>query len=203
MRKMIFAVILAAVLWFVIFFPQHHAESNFWWRMSFSTSIIGAMSLYLGRGLKRYFAFNWRDAFIGLNSAALLWGMFYVGNWLSSLMFSFAEAQVDSIYALKEGSDKWLLGALLFFLIGPAEEIFWRGYVQQLLEERKGKQFALVATSTVYALVHLWSFNFMLIMAALVCALFWGLLYMYHKNLLTLTLSHAMWDLTVFVLFPI
>ena len=59
MRKMIFAVILAAVLWFVIFFPQHHAESNFWWRMSFSTSIIGAMSLYLGRGLKRYFAFNW------------------------------------------------------------------------------------------------------------------------------------------------
>ena len=118
-------------------------------------------------------------------------------------MFSFAEAQVDSIYALKEGSDKWLLGALLFFLIGPAEEIFWRGYVQQLLEERKGKQFALVATSTVYALVHLWSFNFMLIMAALVCALFWGLLYMYHKNLLTLTLSHAMWDLTVFVLFPI
>jgi len=52
-------------------------------------------------------------------------------------------------------------------------------------------------------LVHIWSFNFMLIMSALVCGIFWGLLYKYNKNLVTLIVSHALWDVSVFVLFPI
>jgi membrane protease YdiL (CAAX protease family) len=43
----------------------------------------------------------------------------------------------------------------------------------------------------------------MLIMAALVCGAFWGLLYMLNKNLLTVLVSHALWDVAVFILFPI
>ena len=96
-----------------------------------------------------------------------------------------------------------LVGVLLTVLIGPAEEIFWRGYVQKQLGARYGDWFAVLITVLIYTLVHIWSFNFMLIMAAMVCGLFWGILYKYHKNIVTLIVSHAVWDVAVFILIPI
>ncbi|OPZ01127.1 MAG: CAAX amino terminal protease self- immunity [Bacteroidetes bacterium ADurb.BinA395] len=104
---------------------------------------------------------------------------------------------------MKEGENPLLLSLLLIFLIGPAEEIFWRGYVQRMLEPKFGSWVALIVTTLIYTLVHIWSFNFMLIMSAMVCGAFWGLLYKYNKNLVTLIVSHAVWDVSVFILFPI
>ena len=153
--------------------------------------------------ISKQFKFTWRDVGIGLLSAVVLWFVFYIGDFLSDLLFNFARPQVDSIYAMKDGNSKWLLAFLLLFLIGPAEEIFWRGYVQRSLIGRLGEWGAFGVTTFVYALVHVWSFNFMLIMAALICGAFWGLMYRYNKNLVPLVISHAVWDVAVFILFPI
>jgi hypothetical protein len=57
-------------------------------------------------------------------------------------------------------------------------------------------------TSAVYALVHIFAFNFMLLVAAAVCGLFWGVLYLRERNLVTVMLSHSVWDVMTFVLFP-
>jgi membrane protease YdiL (CAAX protease family) len=92
---------------------------------------------------------------------------------------------------------------LLLFVIGPAEEIFWRGYVQQRLGKRFSVAGSMIIATAVYTLVHIASFNFMLIMAAMVCGAFWGLMYCWNKNLLPLIISHALWDVSVFILFPI
>ena len=67
---------------------------------------------------------------------------------------------------MKEGESPWLLAALMLVLIGPAEEIFWRGYVQNALSKRWSPNVGFIVTTLVYALVHIWSFNFMLVMAA-------------------------------------
>ncbi|HQO41301.1 MAG TPA: CPBP family glutamic-type intramembrane protease, partial [Spirochaetota bacterium] len=66
-----------------------------------------------------------------------------------------------------------------------------------------GQWAGLFAATLVYTLVHVWSFNFMLIMAAMVCGAFWGLIYKYNRSLTTLIVSHALWDLMVFIVFPI
>ena len=71
----------------------------------------------------------------GIGIAVALWGVFWLGDKVSSWMFDFARPQVDSIYGMKEGESPWLLAALLLLLIGPAEEIFWRGYVQRTLSK--------------------------------------------------------------------
>lgn len=203
MKKIILSITLTAILWFVMFSPWTAPHLNFWICMSCAAALLWLMSLTFGKGLRRHFTLNIRDIALGIASAALLWGIFYIGDWLSSMMFDFADRQVDSIYGMKEGSDLTLVGLALLTLIGPAEEIFWRGYIQQYFEEKKGKWWALAITSLIYALVHIWSFNFMLIMAALVCGIFWGLLYAYNKNLLTIIISHAVWDAAVFLWFPI
>lgn len=203
MKKFYFAIALTAVLWFIMFSPWTAPHLNFWVAMSISALTLWVISFSFDKNLRTRFSFNLKDILIGIGSAALLWGIFYVGNFLSSLMFDFAPTQVGSIYDMKSGNNLLYLTLGLLLLIGPAEEIFWRGYVQQTLGEKYGRWTAIVVASLVYALVHIWSFNFMLIMAALVCGLFWGILYAYNKNLVTVIISHAIWDAAVFIWFPI
>ena len=89
-------------------------------------------------------------------------------------------------------------------LIGPAEEIFWRGYVQRTLSQKLGANKGFIVATAIYTLVHIGSLNFMLIMAAMVCGIAWGLLYrLMPERFTAITLSHALWDAAVFVIFPI
>lgn len=203
MKKVLLASLLAAVLWFIMFSPWTSIHINFWIAMACSAAFLWAMSAFFDKNFSKQFSFNVKDLVIGLMSAAVLYGVFVVGNYLSTQWFDFAGTQIQGIYGMKEGQNLVLVGVLLTVLIGPAEEIFWRGYVQKQLGAKYGDWFAVLITVLIYTLVHIWSFNFMLIMAAMVCGLFWGILYKYHKNILTLIVSHAVWDVAVFILIPI
>ena len=204
MKKLILSIAAAALLWFLMFSPWTAPHLNFWTAMGFSGTILIIISaLAAGRSFRDQFALRLTDIAIGLFSAVVLWFVFFAGDHISSILFDFAKPQVGSIYMMKGGTDPVLLSLLLAFLIGPAEEIFWRGYIQRSFIARYGEWPALVITTAVYALVHIWSFNFMLVMAAMVCGAFWGLMYRYNKNLVTVIISHSVWDVAVFILFPI
>ena len=203
MKKTAITIFIAAVLWFVMFSPWTAPYLNFWLSMSVSASILIFLSVFLDKNFKAGFSFNIKDVFVGLASAVVLWFVFYIGDYISSLIFDFSKTQVAGIYSMKDGGNPLIIAALLLLLIGPAEEIFWRGFIQKRLGDKYGEWMAFFATTLIYTLVHIWSFNFMLIMAALVCGGFWGLLYKWNKNLLTLVISHAVWDVAVFILFPI
>lgn len=203
MKKVVLPVLIALILWFFMFSPWTRSHVNFWLVMSCAAVFFILISAFLGKDFKKQFSFSIKDILIGIGSAAVLYGIFQLGYAFSKLIFVFAEEQVGNIYLIKSGGNTLYLGLLLAFLIGPAEEIFWRGYVQRMLEPHYGEWSALVITAITYTFIHLWSFNFMLILSALVCGIFWGLLYKYNKNLVTLILSHAIWDVSVFILFPI
>lgn len=148
--------------------------------------------------------FDWKNFAGGVGLAVVLWGVFWLGDKASAWLFDFARPQVELIYGMKTGENPWLLSILLLILIGPAEEIFWRGYVQNALSKRWSPNVGFIVTTLVYALVHIWSFNFMLVMAALVVGAIWGLAYrLYPQKLGALIVSHAVWDVAVFVVFPI
>lgn len=203
MKKIILPILIAAILWFVMFSPWTKEYVNFWITMAFSGVALTLMSAFLGNDFKKQFSLSLKDIAIGLISAAALYVVFYLGDFFSKLLLPFAKEQVGQIYGMKTGENPLKLSLLLILLIGPAEEMFWRGYVQRMLEPKIGGWTAMIATALIYAFVHIWSFNFMLIMSALVCGIFWGLLYKYNKNLVTLIVSHAVWDVSVFILFPI
>ena len=203
MKKLIIPVLIAAFLWFLMFSPWTSQFFNFCIAMAISATILITISLTQRKSILDQFNFNWKAIGFGLLSAVVLWMVFYLGDFFSKMLFDFARPQVDSIYAMKEGQNKILLILGLLFIIGPAEEIFWRGYVQDRLIGKYGEWTAFIITTLIYALVHIWSFNFMLVMAALICGIFWGLMYRYSKNLVPLVISHAVWDVAVFILFPI
>ena len=204
MKRLIFPLLTAALLWFLMFNPWLTLPLDFWTMMTLSGCILLMMALLID---PRWFAdieISWKGFFTGIALALVLWGIFWVGDKVATWMLPFARPQVDTIYSMKESQSEWVIGVLLLFIIGPAEEIFWRGFIQRSLSKRFTANVGFVATLLVYGLVHLWKFNFMLIMAAFVCGLVWGLAYrLWPKQLFALIVSHAIWDALVFVVWPI
>lgn len=208
--KLTAAVAAAALLWFYMFSPWTQGRPNFWLVMSCSAVILTSLALTFTPDRKELFRIE-RPLFQILGGIALalaLWGIFWVGDKLSSMMFDFARPEVDAVYSMKNGIPQWSIAALLLVLIGPAEELFWRGYVQRtfsrIFKGRQARFAAFLVTTVIYALVHVWSFNFMLVMAALVAGAVWGFVYMLcPKALPALIVSHALWDALVFVILPI
>ena len=204
MKKILFALVVAALLWAVMFSPFTAPHVNFWCVMTCSALVLtGMATLFGGRWWSRI-DFTFTDILLGLCIAVALWCIFWVGDKLSQFIFSFARPQVDLIYGIKEGESPLLLTLLMLFIIGPAEEIFWRGYVQEKLSGRCGANVGFAVTTAVYAIVHAVSCNFMLTMAALVAGFVWGALYRFFPGrFLAIIVSHALWDVAVFVWFPI
>ena len=204
MRRVALTIIVAAVLWTIMFTPWTAPYVNFWWMMAGSASLLTLLATLFAPGWWRQLRFTPSNIMFGILIAVVLWGVFWLGDKLSQQMFDFARPQVDTIYGMKDGESPWLLTALLLLLIGPAEEIFWRGYVQRSLSQYWNPNVGFVVTTLVYTVVHAGSLNFMLVMAAFVAGAVWGLLYrMYPNRLTALIISHALWDVAVFVWFPI
>ena len=204
MKKLVFTIVLAAVLWAVMFSPLTAPYVNFWWMMTVSALTLSILSTCFNRGWWHAVRFGWGEVLAGVGIAVVLWGIFWTGDKVSSWLFDFARPQVDLIYGMKEGESLWLLSLLMLVLIGPAEEIFWRGYVQRTLSARWSPDAGFVVTTLVYALVHAASCNFMLVMADAVAGVVCGGLYpLFPRRLGAIIVSHAVWDVAVFVWFPI
>ncbi len=204
MKRLLFTILLATVLWTVMFAPCTAPHVNFWWMMTASSCTLSLLASIFAPGWWRRIRITPRELLIAVVIAVALWSLFWLGDKLSQMMFDFARPQVNNIYGMKDGESPWLLTCLLLFLIGPAEEIFWRGYVQQTLSDRWTPNKGYAATTLIYALVHAGSLNFMLFMSALVAGAVWGLLYRLYPNRFTaIVLSHAVWDVAVFIWFPI
>lgn len=195
---------MAAILWTIMFSPWTAPHVNFWIMMTCSGLTLTLYSTWAEPRWWKDVKFDLQNIVAGVLIAVVLWGVFWVGDRLSSLMFDFARPQVDMIYGMKAGENPWVLTALMLFIIGPAEEIFWRAYIQKNLSRRWNPNVGFVLTTLVYSLVHISKFNFMLIMAAAVAGFVWGLAYRFFPEKLgAIIISHALWDCAVFIWFPI
>ena len=210
LRRLLAAVLVAAAFWFYMFSPWTQGRPNFWLLMSCAAIVLSSLCLAFTPDRKALLKVEkpLLQIVAGVAIAFVLWGVFWIGDKLSALLFGFARAEVDAVYAMKTGLPGWGIALLLLLLIGPAEELFWRGYVQRTLSAippgKRAADAALLITVAVYALVHIWSFNFMLVMAAMVAGAVWGLIYRLRPSLLpALIISHALWDALVFVIIPI
>jgi hypothetical protein len=193
-------VLLAAFLWFVTFFLPWGV---FWFKISFSAALLAAIALHQRPPLRRLFRFDLRSLFLGLASAVVLYLIFWLGKLVSTALFPFAQQQIGAIYGKGEGTPMWVIALLLFFVTGPCEEIYWRGFLQQTLSRHFGGWQGWLLATGIYAGVHVWSLNFMLIGAAGVAGAFWGLMYWRLQDLRPVIISHALWSTFVFAAVPI
>jgi len=195
---------ISALFWFVMFSPWITFPINFWLLMFIATGLLGGLGLALQRKqFTELYFFKPRFVVIGIVAAAALYAIFFVGEVLSTRFFDFAKPEIIKVYDTRDLASPVVIGALLMFWIGPAEEIFWRGLVQQRLVENCGAVIGYLTASFLYAAIHIFALNFMLLMASLICGLFWGALFLKYKSVWPGIISHALWDVAIFVVFPI
>ena len=191
------AFLLASTCWAITF---GWARGNFWVKIGLSVMAVFLYSLLWQRP-KIYLQL--RSFLLGLLSAAILYLIFLLGHKLALYLLPVSNAQVEGIYSLGVGTNRVLIFLLLFFITSPGEEIFWRGFLQDRLMKRWGTFPGYLITTIIYAGVHVFSLNPVLILAALVAGAFWGFLYLWKRDLLIQITSHSFWSAVIFAVAPI
>jgi hypothetical protein len=190
-------VVIAFVCWAFAF---GWAWGNFWGKIGLSVVIVLTYSLIWQRPA---ITFRAKSIALGVLSAAVLYGLFFLGNALAPLVLPGARAQVGGIYGLGWGTSRLLVFLLLLFVTGPAEEIFWRGFLQSRMMAAWGAGRGCLAATLVYAGVHVFSGNPVLVIAALLAGAFWGALYVWRRDVLLLIVSHSVWSAFIFAVAPV
>ncbi len=165
---------------------------------------VGSLGLYalLAEPAIRRERLRGRDLVTGAGSAAVLYGIFQASDRLARRVVPSGGRDIRAIYALRTQANRGAIAAALAGVIGPGEELFWRGLVQRSLQSRFGRLRAALIGASLYGGVHLVSRNLTLTAAATVAGLFWAGLYALEQRLPPLIVSHITWDLWIFLVAP-
>lgn len=180
---------------------------DFWWWMSANLVVLLTICFFtdweylylLRKDMSEWF---WRKIGIGMLSSFLLYLLFFIGNYLSRKWFDFAGSGIEGVYSFKGNAAGIRIALLMLLVIGPGEELFWRGYLQRKFSLKAGKWTGFMMALLLYTGVHIFTGNIMLIMAAFICGLFWGWMYLKYNSMLINVVSHTVWDIVVFLLVP-
>lgn len=111
--------------------------------------------------------------------------------------------EVPKLYALlrQPPGPVWAFPVLVLVVV--AEEWVWRGLAIELFSRSMGPGRAVVLAASIYVLPQVAFRSPLLVVVALACGLIWGALRVWTKGLLAPLVAHLLWDLLVFVLFPV
>jgi membrane protease YdiL (CAAX protease family) len=192
------SLLLPVALWVLIFSVPPFET---WILLASSTLALLVIAVLVSRG-KLGIGPSIKFVSYGILSAVLMYWLFYLGFQATKSTPIFSQ-DVNHIYALRWDEPSWVIALLLIFPIGPGEELYWRGLVQRTFSDRNGRYFGIGLASVAYSLVHIPTFNVPLILTALIGGLIWGTMYELTDSLTPEIVSHVLWDLMIFVLFPL
>lgn len=133
-------------------------------------------------------------------------GVLYVGSRavLWALCGGFSDVLREPLRDIYATFGTGSLGAALALalVIAPAEELFWRGVVQQALRPRLGRVGCAVVAAVLSSLVLLAFREPLLALAAFPTSLAWGLLAEWRRSLAASWVSHSLWDVLIVILLP-
>lgn len=169
--------------------------------MALGAGSLGLVALRARPALRRELPTT-RDLVPGMLSAAGLYVIFQAGDRLARRIMPAGEQEIARVYALRTLAPRAVTATLLVTVIGPGEELFWRGLVQHTFMQRFGSLRGTAAASATYGAVHLVTGNLTLTGAAGVAGAYWGAEYMLRPRLGPLLVSHVLWDLWIFLIQP-
>jgi membrane protease YdiL (CAAX protease family) len=207
-RMSAYLSILAALLFVPLLAWRRLGPLDFWWGMCLSVFVLVTLSFLTDKSHRSFLSQDWkkglaRKAGLGLLSALVLYGIFWAGNEISRAALPLAAQEIGEVYGFRQDAALLRIGLLIIFIIGPGEELFWRGFLQRRWQLRLGSLSGWLLTSAFYGAVHAGSGNVMLVLSALVCGLYWGAIYARSKSAVLVAISHTLWDLLVFIFFPL
>ncbi|KYG32465.1 CPBP family intramembrane glutamic endopeptidase [Alkalihalobacillus trypoxylicola] len=139
---------------------------------------------------------------LAIMSGLLLYLAFAFGKELLEFLNIPLVDSLETLYSLVKPTH-FLHFILLFCLIIPAEEFFWRYFFLNQLLKSFNTMKALILASLLYSLAHLFSGSLLLVLAAFISGLVWNYLYYVSRNIWVAIASHTIFNLFLLVLFPL
>lgn len=176
-------------------------RSRFWQRMTRTGLALGTAAL-AGDGALRRIRPRWRDVPTGAAIAAGMYVAFQVGDRAARYVMPAGQQDIERIYELRTLRPKPEIAARLAVVIGPAEELFWRGLLQDALTRRLGPARGAAAAAAAYGGAHVITGNPTLVGAATVAGSGWSALRALGVPMPALIVSHMLWDVWIFLVQP-
>ena len=201
-------LILAIGMFTPMFILRSIGEFDFWWWMTGNLVILTSLGYFTDKTFQKELSADFihkimKKVVLGLISAAILYAVFFVGNSIVRWMFDFAGKDISKVYGFKGNAEALRIGLLMLLIIGPGEELLWRGYIQGTLSRSLGRYKGYLLGVIFYTLIHVATGNLILIVAALVGGIFWGWMDMKYNSMLMNIISHIVWDIAIFLVIPL
>lgn len=193
--RVIIGVIIAHFLMYITF----HDKAIFWYMFTATMLILISYSILNERAEEKTPLI--KNSFYGILSGIVIFVLFWAGNFIINLFDLPFSNEVSKLYRNFSPTTIWHYLVLLLIIV-PGEEIFWRGFVQRRLSRQLGITVSIIISTILYASVQMYSGYTIHIFAAIVAGLFWGTIYARKKSLPLVIVSHFIFDLCLFILFP-
>lgn len=177
------------------------SPERFWQRMTRTGLLLGGAAL-AGDPSLRATRPRLRDLATGAGIAAALYGVFQVGDRAARVVMPHGSENIGDIYALRRIRPVPEIAARLALVIGPAEELFWRGLVCTELTERLGPVRGPATATALYGGAHVITGNPTLLGAATVAGAAWTALRAAGVPMPALIVSHMVWDVWILLVRP-
>lgn len=139
---------------------------------------------------------------LGVASGLGLFGLFWLGSFLIELLNLPFANQISRLYN-RFSPDLFWHYLVLVLILAPGEEIFWRGFIQKRLSKYFSLKMTISLSVLLYGSVHLYSGEFILVLAAIIAGLAWSILYAWKRSMPLVIVSHIVFDLLLFVFIPL
>jgi membrane protease YdiL (CAAX protease family) len=193
-------IVFVAML--LLFLPQ--GSPYFVYGVFVSTVCMMGVTLSLTKFTKLFRTKLWTLG-LGASTAGVLYGVFYAGNSLIQQFkpLGIQASSESAIYSLISSHPIELQIAILAFdAIGF--EFYFRGNLQNRFTEALQRPIAGIFLSAFFdACIHLISLNPLWVITTFIADSVWGVTYYSTKDLSSSIASHFIWDLAIFVAYPI
>jgi uncharacterized protein len=195
-RRLIIGILIAHLLMFFTF----EDKNVFWYIFTASMLVLISYSIINEEIEDNTTTFSFLT--IGIASGAGLFGLFWFGSFLIEVLNMPFSSQISRLYSRFSPNLFWHY-IVLVLIIAPGEEIFWRGFIQKRLGRFFGMKMTIALSVLLYASVHLYSGQFILVLAAVIAGLAWSILYAWKRSMPLVIVSHIVFDLLLFVFLPL
>ena len=198
--KQLIGLLLSLIFMYVMLYITFEEINIFWYLYTFTLLVGIAIAIIYGKFLDE--VSTWQYILFGIGYGTILYGIVRLGYILMTNVSSGSERMVTRFLDTYGPENIWHF-LLLIFIIVLGEELFWRAYVQQYLKKWVSSRYAVLITSTLFALSIAISGFWLGVVAAFVAGLIWGFLYEWKKSLALIIVSHEVFILLLFMILPL
>ncbi|MBK3495358.1 CPBP family intramembrane metalloprotease [Viridibacillus sp. YIM B01967] len=199
-RANILVLILSLVFIYVLLYLSFDQKAVFWYLYTFTMLVGMAVSFAFGKIEDKIK--TWEYLLFGVGYGTILYGLIALGYRLLPNLSNDLLISVNKFIETFGPSALWHY-ILLILIIAVAEELFWRGYVQQQLKQHMKAPYAVILAATLFAMSLAVSGFWLGVLAAFVTGVIFGFLYEWKKSMPIIIVSHIVMITLLFLLLPL